>query len=252
VTLECKADGSALSPRQHRAAEIVRFTRLAIQLVAPVGCNESTIVVSGRNGVSTVHPPAMVSTPWGRITGYENVSLDEIRRVVRGVNTILRFRVPLIINSLNFLELGFGAQNPAISTFLWVSGIESLLMAGTVQNFTQRLKNVLGEQTFMLPKVDPGGQPKYRVGDMAEDVYELRSNVAHGSLINKKFLSPTTLKNIQDRDIVAYSPPTQYLHIVRECALFLLARVLHKIFLDDCAKVANDTKAWKAKLKKPW
>jgi len=104
----------------------------------------------------------------------------------------------------------------------------------------------------MLPKVDPGGQPKYRVGDMAEDVYELRSNVAHGSLINKKFLSPTTLKNIQDRDIVAYSPPTQYLHIVRECALFLLARVLHKIFLDDCAKVANDTKAWKAKLKKPW
>jgi hypothetical protein len=126
----------------------------------------------------------MPSTPWGRIAGYENVSLEEMRRVVRGVHAIVRFRVPRIINSLNFLELGFGAQNQYISTFLWVSGIESILMAGTVRNFRERLNNVLGEKTFVLPKVDPGGQPKYRVGEMAEEVYELRSDVAvSGELI---------------------------------------------------------------------
>jgi len=93
VTLNCRADSSALSRRQQRGVDIVRYTRLAIQLVAPVGCNQST-----------VHHPAMTSTPWGRV--------------------------------------------------------ESILMAGTVQNFTGRLKNVLGEQTFILPKVEPGGQPE--------------------------------------------------------------------------------------------
>jgi hypothetical protein len=252
ITLECRADGSALSARQHRAAEIVRYTRLAIQLVAPVGCNESTIVVSGSDGVSTISPPAMPSTPWGRIAGYENVSLDEIRRVVRGVNSILRFRVPRLINALNFLELGFSAQNPYISTFLWVSGLDAVLMAGTPQNFKQRLVNVLGENTFVLPKVDPGGQPKYRVGEIAEDVYELRSKIAHGSLIPQKFLTAARLENIGGQVIESYAPPTQYLHILRECALFLLLGLLKKIFLEDTAKLLNRTTLWRAKLNNLW
>jgi hypothetical protein len=252
ITPECSADDSALSKRQHRAVEIVRYTRLAIQLVAPVGCNESTIVISGPNRVSTVHPRPMPSTPWGRINGYENASLDEIRRVVRGVNSVLRFRVPRLINSLNFLELGFGAENEYISTFLWVSGLDAVLMAGTPQNFRQRLINVLGEKSFVLPKVDPGGQPKYRVGEIAEDVYELRSKIAHGSLIPKKFLAQVRLKNVNEKNIESYAPATQYLHIVRECALFLLIGVMKKIFLEDFAKVANSTGLWRTKLNNPW
>ena len=252
ITLECRADTSPLSGRQHRAAEIVRYTRLAIQLVAPVGCNESTIVISGPTGVSTIHPPPMPSTPWGRIGAYENASLGEIRRVVRGVNSIFRFRVPRLINSLNFLELGFSAQNPYISAFLWVSGLDAVLMAGTPLNFKQRLVNVLGEQSFVLPRVDPGGQPKYRVRELAEDVYELRSKIAHGSLIPTKFLQNERLKNVQDQVIESYAPPTQYLHIVRECALFLLIGVLKKIFLEDCARLANNTALWRAKLNNPW
>jgi hypothetical protein len=252
VTLECRADSTALSKRQQRAVEIVRYTRLAIQLVAPVGCDESTIVVSGPTSVSTVHPPSMTSTPWGRVNGYENVSLAEIRSVVRGVNSILRFRVPRLINALNFLELGFGAEDQYISTFLWVSGLDAILMAGTPKNFRQRLVNVLGEKTFVLPMVDPGGQPNYRVGDVAEDVYELRSKIAHGSLIPKKFLEQVRLKNVKDDVIESYSPPTQYLHIVRECALFLLIGVLKKIFLEDCAKLANNPNQWRTKLDSPW
>jgi hypothetical protein len=252
VTLECRADGSALSKRQQRAVEIVRYTRLAIQIVAPVGCNESTIVISGPNGVSTVHPPPMPSTPWGRVSGYENASLAEIRRVVRGVNSIIRFRVPRLINALNFLELGFGTENQYISTFLWVSGLDAILMAGTPQNFRQRLVNVLGEQTFVLPKVDPGGQPKYRVGEIAEEVYELRSKIAHGNLIPQKFLAQVRLKNVNEKTIESYAPPTQHLHIVRECALFLLIGVLKKIFLEDCAHLANSTGPWRTKLNSPW
>lgn len=250
--MECRADNGPLSPRQQRAVEIVRRTRLAIQVVAPVGCNESTIVISGPTGVSTVHPPPMPSTPWGRIASYENVSLGEIRQVVREVNSVFRLRILRIINSLNFLEMGFGAQNPYISTFLWVSGLDAILMAANPKNFKQRLVNVLGDEAFVLPRVDPGGQPKYRVGEMAEEVYELRSAIAHGSLIPKKFLKNVGLENVGGKGIECYGPGTQYLHIVRECALFLLVGVLKKIFVEGCAKVASDTGPWRAKLDNPW
>ena len=125
-------------------------------------------------------------------------------------------------------------------------------MAANPKKFKERLINILGEQTFVLPKTDPGGQPKYRVGEIAEEVYELRSKIAHGSLMPKKFLEQVMLKNVNDKIIESYAPPTQYLHIVRECALFLLIGVLKKIFLEGCAKVANSTGLWRSKLNNPW
>ena len=59
-------------------------------------------------------------------------------------------------------------------------------------------------------------------------------------------------KNVNEKDVESYAPPTQYLHIMRECALFLLTGVLRKIFLEDCAEVAKNTNAWRAELNNPW
>ena|ERR1700730_16989250 len=68
-------------------------------------------------------------------------------------------------------------------------------------NAGRRLVNILGEQTFVLPNVDPGGQPKYRVGEIAEEIYDLRSKIARGSLIPKKFLEQVRLRNVLDEVI---------------------------------------------------
>jgi hypothetical protein len=163
----------------------------------------------------------MTSTPWGRIGGYENVSLDEIRKVVRGVSSIFRFPVSRLINPLQFLELGFGQVNPYIGMFLWVSGMDSLLMAGTSKNFKDRLVNVFGETTFVLPKVDYMEQPRYRVGEVAGDIYELRSAIAHGSLIPTRCLEMVGLEDLRGKANTAYGS-VQYLQVMRECALFLL------------------------------
>jgi hypothetical protein len=113
VTLEFHADNTSLSRRQQRAVELVKYARLAIQLVAPVGSSDSTIIVTGPGNVPVVfQQPPMTSTPWGRICGHEHSSLTEIRKVVRGVSSIFRFRVPRLINPLQFLELGFLQDNP--------------------------------------------------------------------------------------------------------------------------------------------
>jgi len=251
--LEIDPEGNtALSQRQRRAVELVRYTRLAIQLIAPVGCDDSTIVVTSSKGVSTMHPPPMTSTPWGRIVGYENSSLDEIRRVVRAVNLVFRFRAPRIINSLQFLELGFGANNPYIGLFLWVSGLDAILMAGNSKNFKERLVNVFGDSTFVLPEVDFSGQPRYRVGEVAGELYDLRSVIAHGSLVPAKFLEQVSLKDVYGKIISTYPTQVQYLQVMRECALFLLIRLLRKIFLEDRVYMVNNTAQWRARLDHPF
>jgi hypothetical protein len=251
ITLEFRASSTGLSQRQRRAVELVRYTRLAIQLVAPVGCNDSTIVVAGSERVSTVHPPSMTSTPWGRMGGYENASLDEIRKVVRGVSSIFRFRVPRLINPLQFLELGLGQVNPYIGMFLWVSGLDALLMAGTSKNFKDRLVNVFGDTTFVLPRVDYMDQPRYRVGEVAGDIYELRSAIAHGSLIPPKFLEMVGLEDVNGKANSAYGS-VQYFQVMRECALYLLIRLLRKIFLENRVGMVKNTALWRARLDHPF
>jgi hypothetical protein len=55
-------------------------------------------------------------------------------------------------------------------------------MAGNSKNFRDRLINVFGGTTFVLPKVEPNEQPAYRVGEIAGELYDLRSAIAHGQL----------------------------------------------------------------------
>ena len=98
-----------------------------------------------------------------------------------------------MINPLYFFSLGLESTNPYISTFLWLSGLDSLLMAATRKQFCDRLVNVFGEKAFILPRCDPGGQPNYQVGAMVEDLYTFRSAIAHGQLIPKSLLAQVRL-----------------------------------------------------------
>jgi hypothetical protein len=252
VTLEFHANNAALSRRQHRAVELVKYARLAIQLVAPVGSSDSAIVViSPGNNTVVFRQPPMTSTPWGRICGYENSSLAETRTVVRGVSSIFRFRVPRLINPLQFLELGFGQDNLYIRIFLWVSGLDSILMAGDSRNFKKRLVNILGNSTFVLPNCFDS-QPRYRVGEIAEELYDLRSKIAHGILIPAKFLKPVDLEDIHGKAISTFSGPVQYLNVMRECALFLLVRLLRKIFLENRVSMVKNIAMWRTRLDHPF
>ena len=178
--------------------------------------------------------------------------MAEIRTVIRGVNKVFRFRVLRLINSLQFLELGFGSNNPYIGTFLWVSGLDAILMAGNSRNFKDRLINVFGETTLVLPRVDPSGQPRYRVGEIADELYDLRSAIAHGQLIPKKFLEHVGLQDIHGKEISTYLPKVQYFQVMRECALFLLIQLLRKIFLENRVSMVNDTALWRTRLDHPF
>ena len=138
------------SSRQQRAVELVNNTRLAVLIAAPVGCEDSPILLRYKDHFTVFRRPMMKTTPWGRICGFENTSLGEIRDLVRGVHRVFHARLTRMINPLYFFSLGLESTNPYISTFLWLSGLDSLLMAATRKQFCDRLVNVFGEKVFIL------------------------------------------------------------------------------------------------------
>ena len=130
-------------------------------------------------------------------------------------------------------------------SFLWVSRLDAILMACNSKNFEQRLINVLGEKTFVLPAVNPSGQPRYRVGEIARNFTISESAIAHGQLMPQKFLNQTGLQDVHGKAISIHLPKVQFLHVMRECALFLLVRLLKKIFLEDRIGTVNNTALWR-------
>jgi hypothetical protein len=239
------------SLKQVRAVELIRNTQLAIQIAAPVGCGDLTVLIQHQNLISTVHVPPMTSTPWGRIIGFDNCTLPSIRRIVRGVHFSFHSKINRLINPLNFFQMGLESTNPYIRTFMWVTALDAVLMARNLEIFVKRLCNFLGENSFVLPAIDPGGQPKYRVKDVAADLYHFRSAIAHGDLIQQEFLELSGLINTTGNEISSYPPQTRYTQVLEECALFLIAGVFRKLFLEDLGRTFRNVKAWRKKLNQP-
>jgi len=106
--------------------------------------------------------------------------------VVAGVQRAFTRGGVRLINALNFFELGLDATNPYLQFFLWTTAIDDLLMAITQANFRDRLCDLFGANRFVLPSTE-FGQPKYRVQDVADDIFGLRSAIAHGQEILPKF-----------------------------------------------------------------
>lgn len=235
--------------RQQRVVELLNNTRLAVLIAAPVGCEDSPTLLRHQDRFAVFRKPAMKTTPWGRICQFDNTSLNEIRAVVRGVHHVFRMRLARMINPLYFFSLGLESTNPYVSTFLWLSGLDSLLMAGTRKEFCDRLANVLGANTFILPPCGLGGQPNYQVGAMVDDLYTFRSAIAHGQLVPKRLLVDCAFTNDKAKVIDFYPTPTHIIDVLRECSLFLFTRVLKMILAGGYLKTFENPKNWRSILK---
>ena len=84
-------------------------------------------------------------------------------------------------NPIVLLEHGLQIGNRPLSTLFWVMGLDILFMAVTRKSFVERINGFLEPSTLIFPSTSLLRlQPEKRVHDVLEDLYELRSIVAHG------------------------------------------------------------------------
>jgi hypothetical protein len=66
---------------------------------------------------------------------------------------------------------------------LWIIALDALVVAHDKETFVRRILALMGIDTFALPTDRSGAQPKYVIGDVADDLYTLRNIIAHGNEI---------------------------------------------------------------------
>ncbi len=246
--------------KKARAMQFVQNVVLAMQVVAPAGGEDSQTVLfehraEGLASVSVWHRPPMRSTPWARVAAFNTpTSLPDVQTVVRRVLRAFAQNVVRLVNPLYLLEYGLEATNPHIRVLFWVTALEGLLMSVRRDNFKERLFNLLGERTFVFPPIDifGFGQPKYRVGEVAEDLYELRSVVAHGGEIPAKFALACGFRDVSDTTIEVHEKNCLYLEVLEECALFLLCRALRYVFVSGLDRKVYNASEWRQEVMKPY
>ena len=243
-------DAPQEAPPEHRLAD----ARLALQVAAPMGSYLSVCIReqdSGQNPLlMTTRLEQFRGTVWSRIRGFNGMTPVEVESIVSGVISILQKRDARTANPIRLFEQGLISSNAYIRILLWVTAIDGILMAVKEGIFTNRLCAFLGATSQVFP---PQGRRFIRrsltVAEVAEDLFKLRSELAHGSAIQKKYWEARD--DLRDAlPLQAYSGSPQYSVLLEEAALSLLTRILRrKIILDNLIDEFSSVKKWRERLK---
>jgi len=191
-----------------------------------------------------------LATRWGKLQGGSELDRKLLFCAIDGVHAVEASKAPRLVNPLTLFGLALQAHSLHISLLLSTIGLDALLMAGSPGKFTDRLFNLLGEDSFVFPCYLDLGQPRYRVKDVAADLYDLRSALAHGREIPPKFRNKVGFLDTDGKEIFDGDPYT-YAAVLHEASSVLLRQTLLKICSGKLFDVVADTSAWRQYLDAP-
>lgn len=240
---------------QQEAAPEYRLAdaRLALQVAAPMGSYLSVCIReqdSGQNPLlMTTRLEQFHGTAWSRMRGFNGMTPEEVQFVVNGVISILQKKDARTANPIRLFEQGLISGNPYIRILLWVTAIDGILMAVKEGIFVNRLCALLGAASQVFPPEDGVHITRLiTVSEVAGDLFKLRSELAHGSAIQKKYWEARDdLRPLLP--LQTYSGPARYWTLLEEAALSLLTRILRKIILDNLVEDFFNVKQWRERLK---
>ena len=227
--------------RQEAAGKLLAHALYAIQILLPIGSPNLTFLYRSKsNGLileSSQHRPAYIGTLWAGLCDVPEsfdadipIVMERVRDVFR--KPILRLQIPIWL-----LEQGLTAYDRHIRLLLWATGLDGVTQAGGVTAFSERLCALIGSETEIFPPSPTLPAPKYRVRDVAEHLYLLRTEMAHGLPFHERFRRRPGFLDGNDRPICADFASWRYDQVIEECSAFLLCRALREVLLrpDDDA-----------------
>jgi hypothetical protein len=224
--------------RQEAASKLMLHAMYAIQILAPIGAPNLFLQYrkagDGWELETSQRRQAFLETVWGSACPVPDSFGAEVPALLERVRQafqkpVLRLQIPVWL-----LEQGMGAPDRHIRILLWATGLDGITRSGNTAAFAERLCGLLGPQTRIFPADAAGRQPKYRVIDVVEDLYQLRNEMAHGLPFHEKFRKTRGFLGDGDLPISADFANYRYDHVLEECAIFLLSRALKEILLRNC------------------
>jgi hypothetical protein len=240
------------------AAELDRFDYAldAVQILAPTGSHGLVLMArresNGKLTLESGHHRLHRREPiYGRITELSKGATVDLAVLIQKVDDAFCRSLIRIKNPVRFLQHGLQANEMHIRLLLFTTGLDGLLMAGGRSEFCSRLQNLLGRDTFVFPPDSLHHQPKYTVADIAGDLYDLRSEIAHGRSISSRFRELTDLLDKSGNKISTAFRQYRYRHVLEEGSVFLLCQALTKVLTTDLLNDIPRQKEWRERLKYP-
>jgi hypothetical protein len=224
--------------RQDAAFKLMLHAMYSAQILAPVGSTNLLLLYrrtdDGLVLDSTQRRQAFIETVWSRLCPVPASFRDDVPLVLERLRQafqqpILRLQIPIWL-----LEQGMGAPDRHIRILLWATGLDAITRSGGTTAFCERLCQLLGADAQIFPASTTGLMPKYKVIDVAADLYQLRSEMAHGLPFHEKFRKKRGFVIDGDQSISPDFADYRYDQVLEECAGFLLCKALRQVLLRNC------------------
>jgi len=230
--------GSVRYKRWEEAAfKLMLHAVYSIQILSPLGAaNLFLLYRRTDDGLvldSTQHRQALLGTVWADHCGVPPSFAEEIPALLERLRDAfqkptLRLQIPVWL-----LEQGMCAPDRHIRILLWATGLDGITRSGGMAAFAERLGGLLGADTKVFPPGRGGRQPKYRVCDVAEDLYLLRNEMAHGLPFHEKFRKKRGFLADDGDPVSSEFAVYRYDQVLEECAAFLLCQALREVLLHN-------------------
>lgn len=192
---------------------------------------------------------------WARVGQVDQALVSGLPTVLSGVDSVLSGSGPQrLLNPIRLLEHGLQSSERLIRLLVFTAGLDMMLMAVKEKPFVERICALLGAETLIFPPSRRmQDQPKYVVGELAPDIFKIRNQIAHGKIIEKKYLERTGFLTAGGSDAFNLGPGyshCQHLDVLSQGAAFLLGSALRTVLTNPTlmAEIGSDSK-WKARLK---
>lgn len=228
-------DNVRFGRRQDAAHKLMLHAMYTVQILLPIGApNLLLLYRQTQNGPqldSTQHRPPYVGTLWAGQCDSPECFQDDAPIILDRVHEAfqkprLRLQIPVWL-----LEQGLNAPDRHIRILLWATGLDGVTRSGGIAAFAERLCALLGSDTIVFPPNTAGRRPRYRVADVVEDLYLLRTQMAHGLPFHEKFRRTVEFLAEDEKSVSGECVRFRYDQVLEECAAFLLCKALREVFL---------------------
>ena len=238
----------------HDLRSRVESAMWALQIICPSGSNSNVFLdfaqtAQGYENTGCQLSKVLWRTLIGLTTSAEKCGLaqdfEAVYSMVRRASTegIVRLQ-----NPIRLLEHGMQIGEPHLGTLMFVMALDMLMMAVKKAPFVERVGRFLDSQSYVFPPVSSMcHQPAVKVEDVLSRLFDLRNLIAHGREIPKTpYREQHDLLDVNG-NLINFVP-YYYSYLMFDSGLFLLARSLRKVAVENLFDEVCDEKKWRKRL----
>jgi hypothetical protein len=207
--------------RHQAAVKLIHHALYAVQILFPIGAPNLSVLyrrdAAGLQLETAQYRPPFLGTVWARRCDVPEsfaadvpTVLDRVREVFR--KPVLRLQIP-------------------IRLLLWATGLDGVTHSGGVSAFAERLCALIGGGSDIFPPCSALPRPKYKVAEVVEHLYLLRTQMAHGLPFHEQFRKTRGFLAADGRPLSEEFAKYRYDQVLEECSAFLLCKALREVLL---------------------